>query len=253
MNTSILRPIRSAVQRRTASLSLTLGIAISPGFVARAQSGDPAATDERVSGAFVTNFIAEDQTAGTATGDLKGALGVKVLATVSGTVGDGKPVTLKVVHFWVTETGDTIQTEEAEVTAYPGASPSQPLLYSFVYENGAKVTGGTGKFDGATGVLRFWGGLDLGAGQVAGRYAGTISFQAPSAPPTLEAGAVQDGAFRFQVHAPSGRPVTAEVSANLTQWDTLETKENPSGTVEFTDGSVAAHPQRFYRAKEGND
>jgi hypothetical protein len=61
-----------------------------------------------VGGAFVTNFIASDQTAGTATGDLKGALGVKVLAVLSGTIGGGTPVKLKVQHFWVTETGDTL-------------------------------------------------------------------------------------------------------------------------------------------------
>src|SRR5688572_18014632 len=61
-----------------------------------------------VGGAFVTNFIASDQTAGTATGDLKGALGVKVLAVVSGEIGTGTLVVLKVQHFWVTEAGDTL-------------------------------------------------------------------------------------------------------------------------------------------------
>ncbi|MCW5559710.1 MAG: hypothetical protein KIT22_17985, partial [Verrucomicrobiae bacterium] len=161
---------------RTALLAMILGNAASTGFVALAQSGDTHTDCEKVGGAFVTNFIAEDQTAGTATGDLKGALGVKILAMVSGTVGDGKPVALKVVHFWVTETGDTLQADEAELTAYPGASLTRPLLYSFVYENDIKVTGGTGKFEGATGVIKAWGAVDLGAGQVAGRYSGTICF-----------------------------------------------------------------------------
>jgi len=250
------RPSTALIRRPrplTAFLSVTLGTAISTGFVALAQSGDTDTRCEKVGGAFVTNFIAEDQTAGTATGDLKGALGVKVLGTVSGTVGDGKPVALKVVHFWVTEMGDTIQADEAELTAYPGISPTRPLLYSFVYENDVKITGGTGKFEGATGVFKAWGAVDLGVGQVVGRYSGTICFKAPAAPPAAGAASIQDGAFRFQVHAPAGRPITAEVSANLKQWETLETKENPSGTVDFTDGSVESHPQRFYRTKEVND
>ena len=136
----------------------------------------------RVSGAFVTNFIADDQTAGTATGDLKGALGVKVLEVVSGTVGDGKPVSLKVRHFWVMENGDTLFMEEAVVTAYPGKSPSQPLLYSAVYENGVKVIGGTGRFEGARGLIKGWGAADLGAGEVVGRYEGTICFKSHGKP-----------------------------------------------------------------------
>jgi len=144
-----------------------------------AQSDNAAPDCVKVGGAFVTNFIAPDQTAGTATGDLKGALGVKVLATVSGSIGNGKPVTLKVQHFWVTETGDTLFAQEAEVTAYPSTSPSQPLVYSFVYEQGVKLIGGTGKFDGATGLLKAWGGIDLDAGEVVGRYAGTVCFKAP--------------------------------------------------------------------------
>src|SRR6266704_3426238 len=92
-----------------------------PGSVVFAQSDNATPHCVKVSGAFVTNFIAPDQTAGTATGDLKGALGVKVLGVVSGAIGNGRPVTLKVQHFWVTETGDTIFAQEAEATAYPSA------------------------------------------------------------------------------------------------------------------------------------
>jgi hypothetical protein len=166
-------------------LSLALGCAgliLTTNSITFAQSNNAEPHCVKVSGAFVTNFIAPDQTAGTATGDLKGALGVKVLGVVSGAIGNGKPVTLKVQHFWVTETGDTLFVEEAEATAYPGTSPSQPLLYSAVYEKGVKIIGGTGKFDGATGLLKAWGAVDLGAGEVAGRYSGTICFKAPSKP-----------------------------------------------------------------------
>ena len=169
---------------KSISLALAFGIVLNAaapvGTVALAQSGNPHCT--KVGGAFVTNFIAADQTAGTATGDLKGALGVKVLGVVSGTVGNGKPVTLKVQHFWVTETGDTIFLDEAEATAYPGASPSQPLLYSAVYEKGVNIIGGTGKFEGATGALKAWAAIDLGAGEVVGRYSGSVCFNSPGKP-----------------------------------------------------------------------
>jgi hypothetical protein len=168
------------------SLLLTVGVSLSAAMpwspVAFAQSDQSDPHCVQVGGGFVTNFIAPDQTAGTATGDLKGALGVKVLGVVSGSIGNGKPVTLKVQHFWVTETGDTIIAQEAAVTAYPGTSPSQPLLYSFVYEQGVKILGGTGKFDGATALLKAWGGIDLGAGEVAGRYSGTVCFKGPNKP-----------------------------------------------------------------------
>lgn len=163
---------------RGLALAVVLNVA-SLESVVFAQSGNPHCV--KVGGAFVTNFITQDQTAGTATGDLKGALGVKVLG-ISGTVGNGKPVTLTVQHFWVTETGDTIFLGQAEATAYPGASPSQPLLYSAVYEQGVKIVGGTGKFDGATGSLKAWAAVDLAAGEVVGRYSGTICFGAPSKP-----------------------------------------------------------------------
>jgi hypothetical protein len=164
---------------RSLFLSAVMAIALGMAPVAFAQSNNAKPHCTQVGGGFVTNFITQDQTAGTATGDLKGALGVKLLGVVSGAVGNGKPVVLKVQHFWVTETGDTIGSQTAEVTAYPGGSPSQPMLYSFVYEKGVEITGGTGKFEGATGLLKAWGGIDLGAGQVAGRYSGTICFKAP--------------------------------------------------------------------------
>lgn len=166
----------------TAIITVALGTVAPLGSIAFAQSDNAEPHCVKVGGAFSTNFIAPDQTAGTATGDLKGALGVKVLGVVSGSVGNGKPVALKVQHFWVTETGDTLFTQDAEVTAYPSTSPSQPLLYSFVYEQGVKLIGGTGKYDGATGLVKAWGGIDLTAGQVTGRYAGCVCFKAPSKP-----------------------------------------------------------------------
>lgn len=235
--------IRSTL--RAAFAMLTFGTAVASGPLAFAQATDCV----HVGGTFTTNFTAPDQTTGTATGDLAGALGVKILATLSGTVGDGKPVVLKVQHFWVTDTGDTIATAEAELTAYPGGSPTQPLLYSFVYEKGMKITGGTGKFDGATGSAAAWGAADLAAGKVVGRYAGTICFKPPTPAPALNVGAVENGQFQFQVSAPASGQVTAEASSNLKDWETFGTKAAVNGSAAFADANAATEPKRFYRAK----
>jgi hypothetical protein len=104
------------------------------------------------------------------------------LGIVSGALGNGKPVILKVQHFWVTETGDTLQVDQAELTGYPSPSPSQPMLYTFVYEQGVKISGGTGKYEGATATLKTWGAIDLDAGQVTGRYSGPLCFKGPAKP-----------------------------------------------------------------------
>jgi len=230
---------------RAALAVLALGTAVASGPLAFAQATDCV----HVGGSFTTNFTAPDQTAGTATGDLKGALGVKLLGTVSGTVGDGKPVTLKVQHFWVTESGDTIASAETEVTAYPGGSPTQPLLYSSVYEKGVKITGGTGKFEGATGSLKVWAAIDLAAGEAAGRYAGVICFKPPTPAPALNAGAMQNGQFQFQVSAPASGQVVAEASSNLKDWEAFGTKTAVNGSAEFADANAATEPKRFFRAK----
>src|SRR5262249_9131022 len=149
---ALLHPTWSRSTGRSLLLAAVFIAAFGPSaplsFVACAQSDNAAPHCVKVGGAFVTNFIAPDQTAGTATGDLKGALGVKLLGIASGSIGNGKPVVIKVQHFWVTETGDTLYADPAEITAYPSTSPSQPALYSFVYEQGVKTSGGTGKFDG---------------------------------------------------------------------------------------------------------
>lgn len=179
---NLIRHSRTQSALFCASICIIAGAMGPLGSNALAQSDQSGPHCVKIGGAFVTNFIAPDQTAGTATGDLKGALGVKLLGISSGAIGNGKPVVIKVQHFWVTDTGDTLFPDPAEITAYPSTSPSQPLLYSFVYEQGVKTSGGTGKFDGTTTNLKCWGAVDLGAGEVVGRYSGTLCFSAPNKP-----------------------------------------------------------------------
>jgi len=166
------------------SLTVALGCAalvLATHSIAFAQSDSASPHCAKVGGGITTNFIAQDQTAGTATGDFEGAVGVKVLSVI-GQFGNGKPVILTVQHFWVTETGDTLLLEVAEATGYPCPSPSLPGLYTAVYEKPVKILGGTGKFQGATGEIKAWGAVDLGAGQLTLRYSGTLCLKSPSKP-----------------------------------------------------------------------
>ncbi len=62
----------------------------------------------------MTDFI--DATDGVAIGDLRGAVGVVILRQTSGKRGT---TILHVPHHWVTETGDTISFDDADVTLVP--------------------------------------------------------------------------------------------------------------------------------------
>jgi hypothetical protein len=124
-----------------------------------------------VGGGILTNFIDSTTTLGSATGDLRGGLGVDVLRV---TQGAGGTTVFHVQHHWVTESGDTIFVAAADVTAYPIAAI--PGLYAVSYNSGFQITGGTGRFAGATGNVSAFGAinLNLDLGQVTLRYAGQV-------------------------------------------------------------------------------
>ncbi|MFZ0592785.1 MAG: hypothetical protein WAM39_20160 [Bryobacteraceae bacterium] len=124
-----------------------------------------------VGGGILTNFVDQTTTLGTATGDLAGGLGVDVLSVTAGANGS---TIFHNHHHWVTVSGDTITLADADATAYP--TPIQGL-YGASYKNGIEVTGGTGRFTGATGTLTAFGAVNLGPGQIVLRYAGQVCFQ----------------------------------------------------------------------------
>jgi hypothetical protein len=131
-----------------------------------------------VSGGIVTNFLSPpavgSRSLGTATGDLRGGLGVVILDVNPN--GQGGSTIFHVQHYWVTETGDTITLADAYATAYPTLIPG---LFAAKYINGVNIVGGTGRFAGATGNIASWGAVDLSQGQVVLRYQGTICFPRP--------------------------------------------------------------------------
>jgi hypothetical protein len=127
-----------------------------------------------VGGGILTNFL--DPTTcggptglcsdGTATGDLRGAIGVNVLA-VSGNV-------YHVHHHLVTETGDTVTWEDADLTTFPTGDSGRVVAD---YLKGVTITGGTGGFKNAHGFLNsVFGAIDLNKGQLTLRYEGTVCF-----------------------------------------------------------------------------
>jgi len=54
------------------------------------------------------------------------------------------------------------------------------------------------------------------------------------------------GAFKFGIVGPPGT-YSVFGSTNLTEWDVLSTVKNPSGAINFVDGTANASPQKFYR------
>lgn len=77
-------------------------------------------------------------------------------------------VTLEHEYVWQFAAGDgSILTEDEGVL-----SPVDPPLYRF--NNRLEVTGGTGELAGATGMIRAYGTVDFGSGQIDLRYHGRV-------------------------------------------------------------------------------
>jgi hypothetical protein len=137
----------------------------------------PVLADENcrhVGGGILTNFLDTKTcgggscTDGTATGDLRGAVGVAVLSTSK----TGNVLTNH--HHWVTESGDTITFADADLTLLANVNGQ----YLGNYVKGITITGGTGGFEGASGNLNsVFGAIDLNKKQLTLRYEGTVCFE----------------------------------------------------------------------------
>lgn len=128
----------------------------------------------RVGGGVLTNLIDPTDTLGTATGDLAGGLGITILTTPTrgGPAGD-----YTVHHRWVTTTGDTLQFADADLTLYATGVTG---VFLGRYNSGVQLTGGTGKYAGATGTLdTAFGAVDFNQGLLTLRYAGTVTICSP--------------------------------------------------------------------------
>lgn len=128
-----------------------------------------------VAGVASTNFIDATETLGTATGDLKGGLGVNVLGISQDRQGN---TVFKNHHQWVTDSGDTLFFADADATAFATA---QSGLVALDYVDGVNIVGGTGRFDHASGNIAFFGAADLTQGHIVLRYQGQLCLRPVSA------------------------------------------------------------------------
>jgi hypothetical protein len=82
-------------------------------------------------------------------------------------VGNYGTAVISVEHYWGTDAGDAIFVAPAELTA----SPVTPGLFAVVTYP-VSITGGTGKFKGASGTRNFIGEANFNTGEIGIRYSG---------------------------------------------------------------------------------
>lgn len=127
---------------------------------------------ENVGGVLMTNIgaIAGETNLGPVFGDLAGS----VAATILGTNANG---TYNVQHYWVTSSGDTLKFKVAVLT--PTFPTKDPAIVAVPWGNYRSViSGGAGKFAGATGYLDYFGMADFNPKELTLvlRYKGVVCY-----------------------------------------------------------------------------
>ena len=123
-----------------------------------------------VGGALMTNIgaIAGVTNLGPASGDLAGSLAATIL-------GQNSNGTFNVQHYWVTSAGETITLQKAVLTpTYPTNDPGIVAVPWGNYRS--NITGGTGKFERATGYLDYFGMADFHQNTLVLRYRGKVCY-----------------------------------------------------------------------------
>jgi hypothetical protein len=123
-----------------------------------------------ISGTVMTNLgvVNSSTTLGVVDGDLKGAVSATILNVTQGPNGT---TIFTVQHHFVTQSGDTILSDVATATATAVA----PGLYA-ILNYPVHITGGTGRFAGATGDFNNIGAGDFNTGRTVFRYSGRVCF-----------------------------------------------------------------------------
>ncbi len=123
-----------------------------------------------VGGALMTNIgaIAGETNLGPVFGDLAGSVAATIL-------GENPNGTFNLQHYWVTAAGETITFSVAVLhPTYPTASTAIVAVPWGNYRS--NITGGTGKFNGATGYLDYFGMADFGQNTLVLRYRGQVCY-----------------------------------------------------------------------------
>lgn len=147
-------------------------VALVVAFLLAADAGAETRSCHPAGGMLMTDLGAIDSntTMGIATGDLGGAVGATILNIDQ--QNGGAILVFTVQHHWVTESGDLLFFDQAKATAEQvgGAQSTRYGVVSYLIH----LTGGTGRFAGATGDFSSIGEADLATGQLVFRYSGTL-------------------------------------------------------------------------------
>ena len=175
---------------KTVGIAAIVSLSVLSIGLTAASGGHPAAAHPQASaasphcrpvgGMIMTNFgvITPTSTLGTATGDVRGAVSATLLGAPES--GAGNTVIFHVQHHFVTGSGDIIFVDPATATTVP----LSPTLYA-VLTYPIHISGGTGKFAGATGDITNIGEVrlpnapDTAGGTTVFRYSGQVCFAAP--------------------------------------------------------------------------
>jgi hypothetical protein len=149
-------------------LVAALGLAAT-GAAAQSSNALPHCTP--AGGSIMTNFVTADTTLGTATGDLRGAVSATLLGVAPAA---DSTVVFTIQHHWTTDAGDTVEMKVAEAKATEVA----PGLFA-ILSYPVSITGGTGRFAGASGTVSNIGAVDLNTQRTVFRYQGDVCFTTP--------------------------------------------------------------------------
>jgi len=140
---------------------------LAQGYEKEAFPGGP--NCQAISGVLMTNIDAIEGTTnlGPVFGDLQGSVAARIL-------GQNPDGSFNVQHYWVTSSGDTILFRQAVLK--PTAT-SDPNVVAVLWGNYKPIfSGGTGKFQGASGQLDCFGSADFKQLTLVLRYRGQICY-----------------------------------------------------------------------------
>jgi hypothetical protein len=143
-------------------------VRLTPVALAQSQNGLSACVP--VGGVLMTNIgaIAGVTNLGPVFGDLQGS----IAATILGQNSDGS---YNVQHYWVTAAGDTITLKQAVLSpTYPTSDKAIVAVPWGHYRS--DISGGTGKFNNATGYLDYFGIADFQQNTLLLRYRGEVCY-----------------------------------------------------------------------------
>ncbi len=126
---------------------------------------------QKVAGVLTTNIgtIPYGTTPGTNLGPVFGDLAGSVAAQYKGN--------FTFHHYWVTKSGDTINFQDATLHADAEDVLDGGAVVAVRWGHySSTITGGTGKFQGASGSLDYFGLADFGAATLVLRYRGEVCF-----------------------------------------------------------------------------